>query len=485
MTINQTNSPRFKESHNNIQALESACASLGFSREVVRRHPEEIQFLIQTRLFYTIIGLQKTTVDGPTLNEIRVSRSGLSIKKQGAWVPVATIRSALKWNSDLKALESKNNPNERWNYLKYGLAPIDRYYHHEACQQPNYPKQNVRIQPITQLAPEEMKTLLRHANAFDGIDRGKKRDCVVQFVTNPRSLSVAPWRQNSCAQAPVHCGIRLIRSDGTIYSTGLGRARNELVFSKGCQNYFTTVNAQPAVGDYEEFCPHEGRIVTSIAIDKNQAEAMLDKLNRYRSSGVRFNIFKQNCMTLGSELLAMAGVSLNIRVPIHVALYRALPDLRTLPVVGPLFAAIKEKIVAWLNKAPRIVTKTMNLIGALPLYIPKKIVLAILNAIVWICGGRNASPKIASKTEQKRSGDSMSDFDTLSNSLISDKSILIDHSAVFIQWQLQQKSTAVHAYTGQPNMNVLPPDKPETVEYSQKKIAELEKIYRYSTPVNS
>lgn len=480
-------------------ALKSKLKGIKLDPKLAEIYPDDIRFLCKTRLIYSIVGYQNTTAAGPKEHALKngVDAKGkpcLLIKKQGKWIPVKKVQEDLQWDSKEQMLASKSNSHERWNYFHEGLMPIDRFYHHEAANDPNYPEQNSRLHPVAKLSREEMHKLLAHSSAFTNFNTEKNPlkekqplNCIVQFVSHPRTMSESPLGKNLDAQIPVHCGIRLITSDGSVYSTGFGSTLKEDEWNEGLNHYLATINGQPTIMDYEEFRQHDGRIVTTLPINTKRAKLILDHLNSYRKNTIRFNILKQNCMRLGTNVLAMSGVHLNIRVPIGTTLYRALPDVKNIPVIGKVLSPLlnaNRKITHIVGKAtPECVKKSLQAVGAVVGYVPYKLVTLMKNVLMLSLGAHVSSPeRNQGKLEnlEDYTDDQLNGFGKLFGSLFDEHASDIEHSSTFIHWQLQQPTTFVHKYSGQPSMNLLPSEEEEAKAYNESKKAKLIDLFKYS-----
>lgn len=473
---------------------------------LVDEHRDDIEFLIKTRLIYSIIGYQNTTEAGKTDHALKIDyiedeKLCLWIKKEGQWTPVKKIKEEFTWDKVEGVLANKTNPNERWNYFHEGLVPIDRFCHHEAMDSPNYPQQNIHLKPVAKLSEKEMRVLLNHAMSFG---RNKEnlnsiqKDCVIQVFSNPRPISENNWLKNLNAQIPVHCAIRIITKEGDVYSTGFGSTLLEDKYNNKLNKYLGTINGQPTIFDYEEFRPHDGRIVTSIPVSSDQAQEILNNLNIYRERTIRFNIVKQNCMKLGTSILSLAGIDLNIRISSGTMLYRALPDLQLVPLIGKplssLVGRVNEVNHTIHSSMPSSMKKAFEALNQIVFFVPNKIGALLKNLLALSLGGHIGSPERKNETEaygkckmdwhdNEEDMDSLDSFSHLVQNLFDNKVSDIQHSAVFINWQLKKQSTTVHLYSGQPNMNIMPPQTDLEQAQSEKRKEEFKDIFKYSVPV--
>jgi hypothetical protein len=472
--------------------LKARLKEAGLDASLADDFPSEIDFLIKTRLIYSIAGLQNSTADGKEKHPLIIAsrddrQKELMIKKEGVLTSVTSIKNDLSFDKKENMLVSKDNPDERWNYFNEGLVPIDRFYHHDRAQLCSYPAINEKLHPVTELSKEEMQRLLAHATSgIDHKEDSRPLNAVVQFITNPRlSYADNPLMKNFDAQVPVHCGIRVITSDAMVYSTGFGSTLDEDKYNTGLTKYLGSINGQPTNIDYEEFRTHEGRLVTSIAVNQENAQAILNQLNTYRKEGIRFNILKQNCMKLGTNILSMTGEKLDIRVSLDEVLYRCLPDPKSIPFIGSTLSKgvnwIKSGLDSVSNFVPNSVKKICNLIKNFVFFIPRKLGTFFKNILVLILGGRIESPVFQRDlSNQDRSDDNLEDFECLLTSMFDDEATDINHSSVFINWQLNQASSMSYDYEGKPNMNIVPDDSQIQRQTSEEKIRQLKEVYKYS-----
>lgn len=455
---------------------------------------EDVKLLFDTRLIYSILGLQNSTSEGKIKHRLDVHDNGdgtfeLMILKEGRFQSIKDIKKLLEFDKKEGMLCSRGNTDERWNYLNNGLVAVDRFFHHDRSHLENYPVQNQYLHEVTQLSALEMSKLLAHAQKGVAEEDSSKQDrsAVVQFITHPRFSNESNLLLNNLdAQVPVHCGIRVITNDGKVYSTGFGSTLDEDKFNTGLDKYLATINGQPTNIDYEEFRAHEGRITTSLAVTQENAEKILEQLNSYRREGIRFNILKQNCMRLGTNVLSMAGTELDIRVSLDTTLLRCLPDSKNIPVFGSLLSKT-FKVISSISdlidkKTPQVVKDIFKDIKDCAFYIPRKLGTIVKNILVYSLGGVVASPQFSkSLSNNELNQDSLESFNCLLSSIFDDEASDIHHSSVFINWQLSQATTQIHEYTG-PSMSLLPLEDEETKARSEVRKKTLQEMYKYSTP---
>jgi hypothetical protein len=396
------------------------------------------------------------------------------IKKEGNYVTVDQLSKELKYNKQREELETIDKPGEYWNYFSPdGLVAVDRWLHPEFV-------------PVEQLSPEEMDQLRAHAKTFypEGEEPPSSvpRDAVIQIFTNPREelpFGNFPLLSRMSAAYPMHAAIRIITNDGKVYSTGFGANVEEYGYRE--KDFLATVNGVPTILDFEEFRKHEGRVVTTIPATSEACETILKTLSDYRKETIRFNIAKQNCVKLAVETLDKTGVKVNTVVTGADLLKAATPALEAIPVIGEPVGLMKKKVTE-ITEGKFETTSPELLIGARLLqavfligmsakdvisYVPSKLATLFSNVLVCALGGTTGSPLPKDKTEGgellEKSGE-LKHFSALVRNpldFFKEETSSMSHALPLVQWQLQQRSTAVHLYGKQPAMGILPPQTTE------------------------
>lgn len=448
---------------------------VGLDTSLIDKDLDGACFLVRSRLIYSIVGFRSSSAQGAENHDIKVhpKNNTLLIKMEGEWVAAKDLAKELVLSEeDGISLINKTNSKLHWLYTSpYGLMPIDRY-------------RTPQMYPVERLSKGEMETLLEHANSFNGkrIEMEENKDlprsCVIQIITHPRHLTSHDdsWLlSNFSAQVPVHAGIRIISSDGKVYSTGFGSTIEEDKYSIGLRNYAASINGMPTILDYEEFRQHEGRVSTSIAITEKDFKAVLEHLNEFRKKTIRFNILQQNCTYLAKYCLLMAGVKVENKVPIKKLFSNVLPGI-TPQRIKRIGEAFKKKIHPISNcRAAQFAKKVCSMLTNILLFIPRLIATFIVNILILCLGGNKGSPvpdeiHFPDDLEAKEEMQEFSRVLTRARDLFSDEKGQIYHSFPLVQWQLKQQSTFVHAYSGKPSMSItLPAAGTELFEKSKKR----------------
>lgn len=452
---------------------------------------KSVKLLFSSRLIYNIVGFQNTTPRGLADHEIKLSPEGqIMIKKEGQWVKFSKIMEDLECDKDtpLRGLVEKRKPGEpenelrqRWNYYSpNGLIPVFRYPETAMLEGKRLSDEELSaildMRPVEQLSAAEMADLLAHAQTFNPtgeVDPAKT--CVLQIYTNPEALTKHGdnfFLSRLSASLPVHAGIRMVFSDGTVYSTGLSGLPEEQPLKEGTKNMLVTVNSAPAMLDYKEFYPHEGRIVTSIPISPEVFKWNMEKINEYRKKTVRFNLAKQNCVYLAEDLLQPAGIDPVAGLSVGGLFTGILPSVTNIAVIGkPLkkidrkVGKVKDKVVGIMPKPVKVTHKFAHkVVWFIPSLIAK---VGIINL-----GGGRGSPKKHDEGNEGLSNEAeMANFSHIlpTEEIFDNKSLQLKYSLPLIQWQLKQKSTSVHPYEGTPRMGIIPPSDEKVIEAGEKR----------------
>lgn len=421
---------------------------------------EDVKFLVQTRLIYTILGFQNSTADGAAQNAIlekgnEKQKKGLWIKKEGEWVSISKIRQTLRWDAKEHVLISKTNPLEKWGYLSTeGLVAYPQAYEKSLAEETGYAKSNAEMRAIAHLSKKEMRTLMTHAQSFahPSIDPTSST-CALQFITHPQMTFHPPLLQNLNAQLNVHCGIRLITSDGSIYSFGFGGDYHEHALKKKWYQSLATINGQPKNLDYLEFQKYDQRLVTTVPLDDQQAQEILKNLNLYRREGIRFNLLRQNCVRFATHILHQAGIHVKTRISIKEMIWRALPNIEQLPLVGTTLHAAYVKTAA---KISPFAKQKFAFMASVVLFIPSKFADVLINLSLRLLGASRSSPNTSLPLDSSNGGDRLENFEKLFRGLCDPEAAHVYHSSLFVQWQLNQKTTEAYRYSGTPTLNLLP-----------------------------
>jgi len=427
---------------------------------------ESVRLLVKERLAYTIVGFQNSSSYGQRCKPMKNIEGKLHILVDGVDTPVSELKErGSYYDRKLWQWYFKDRPEEPWNfYLPKGLVQIDRY--------------SGPIVPVTKLDPEEHRVLLEHACKMcepkQPQDPASKTHlefseenpptCVMQLFINPRRFGQFPYFplfSGVHAMAPMHVGFRLVDQSGNVYSTGIITAPED-EFREGAQNTFITVTGSPGIVDWEEFRPHEGRVVTSIPMTEKTHENILKELNLMREEKVRFNLLKQNCGRLATQIARIAGVRIRHKIDRGAFLFQLLPHVSHFPFLGNIMQKIQSfsNYVADKTKTPslpeieQITKKVIRLVLT-----PVRLVMNLFYNSVMLCLGAGKGSKVP---EKLYTGLKLKSFPSLISSpfdMFRDNPTAGYHSGPIVDWQFAQKSTCFYRYEG-PNMGILPNDVP-------------------------
>jgi hypothetical protein len=444
-----------KEYFDTLLALEKWSA-LGLDPALAQKYPKDVAFLVQSRLIFTIVGLQNSTTEGKDLHAIRDNGTGLTIAVEGRGpVLVSGLRDSLRFDPKKEALVSKGNEHEVWNYYLQGLAPVDRFYRKELAATPAYDPRNAELKPVAKLSKEELALLIQETKEKSG--KEGEFTGVIQFVTNPRieHETSALLRNFEVQTAKIHCGIRFIDKEGYVYSTGLALSSFE---DNEIDHMLKSGNGSAANIDFEEFRGHKGRITTSLPLTAEKESEVFALLQHYRREGVRFNLFRQNCVCFGAHLVKVASdEEVSLRLPLESMIAKMMPTplSKTIGVSARAFKAISPTLVGFISK-----------IGTL-----------FKNHLAKSMGGTLGSALYSRESGHSKSArPKLASFEHLfdgENEHASD----IHHASLFVKWQLEHRATTVSAYKKAPSMSIMPPRTLEEKAYSDRRKQEFTTLF--------
>ncbi len=426
--------------------------------DLINVFPEEISFLVKSGLIFKISGFHNTDSKNREDHYIKYStdsygNQSLMIRVENTWTPISDIIKNFEIINeiDTKSLQKRGSPT-RWTYLAEGLSPTDQFYYPDQKDS----SRSKELKPCLSLTKTGYKQLLASAQTFN--EAASKGTCILQFVTNPQVGKGRLSSHNQQKEAGAHVGIRLIKENGDVYSTGLSIDLEERKCYSGKSRRYTTSNGQPIILDTEEFRVHDGRITTNIAITSDQAEKLLQKLNQQRVETTRFNMITQNCVRFAVSCAKECGVD-NIDVIRSLAdkIYGQFPSLTDPLGLRPIRRKINKTIKGTkIEPVANVVSKVADAVKFLAFFPVRLAVGAVIHSAIFLMG---ITRQTKNKQRKNNSLEGLSDFERISPWQLLNPYFTLYDSTKFIQWQLKQNSTVVTPYTGNPAMNIVPPVK--------------------------
>ncbi len=463
--------------------------TLDLPPSILESHADCARFLFESGLIFTIVGYResclnrngselKLDADGHpmvrvqgnfvrwellgdrNIDYIKLDSDGHPmIKMQGRFVRWETISRELHYDPKSENIKSKGYPGslvQIWNYCyPQGLVPMDRF---------NYD----RAFPVFELTREQynrtMQLALKFYETNPEKDQGIPKDCIVQFMTCPRQqLPKHCLLKNANDQYPLHIGMRLITSDRKVYSFGVNMTPEAFAFiySDLKSNFLTTVDAKITMMDYDEFRPHEGKVVTSIPLTSQRSQNILNFINEQNGKQLRFNYTHQNCTSTIHEVLKRAGYDLDLRTTAQNFLYHALPSANQLPVVGPLIAKVEHCMQRIWKATPQRITGSVEWTLNVAFFVPRKFLTIWTNLLIWKLGASKKITPLQDGVEDEELYDKrgIQTFSSVIRSwtdIFKDETSAVNHARFFLDWQKEQRSTFVDPYQGRPKFSIFP-----------------------------
>jgi hypothetical protein len=444
--------------------------NLGLPISILKNHMDCARFLIESSLAFKIVGYRETCTN-PDLHDVKLDSDGHPmIKIQGTFKRWELVKRELTYDSKTDHIRSLRYPGsvvQSWTYLApNGLVPIDRLT-------------NDRIVPIYQLNPNECQRVVENARKFYEtnveVDPGAPKDWVVQFHTSPRRQFVSsipplpktPLLDKLARNLNTHIVMRLIAPDGDVYSFGLEMPSDsqDFLWEGGMAKFLGTVTAKiNKAGDYEEFKPHVGRVVTSIPLSAQRADNILRFINN--SDDIRFNFLRQNCANLMSIVLKQAGYDLDTQTTVKQVLIDSIPEIKHVPFLGPVIDKVNQlfkKIFSAIGSIlPKPIANAITAVENVVYFIPRKMGTLAINLFIKYFGGAKMLSGLPDGVPEDDlyHASRFLNFSRLIRSwkdLFKEQTLELYHSKYFIDWQKKQKSTFISPGSLCPKLAIVPP----------------------------
>lgn len=397
--------------------------------------PDFLQFLISSRLLFTIRGYQRG--DNMRLRGVdaglKVDQDGRPhIFKEGVWVPWETLKNQVEFSRIRNRVVSKNDPNTEWIYVyPNGLVPE---------QAANY------SEPVFSLKPNELARLKQHCGTTE------EKTHILQIYTN----------ESGPLKTIGHVALRLIDEEGNVRSFSFRTPPDDGdADGSGIASILATYNAEISTPDFTEFHPFERRRVTTLAISQEHFDRALQKVRNYNDIPFRFNFIHQNCVTFTTEVLRDIGIPINAKCSAGGFLWDVLKGLPVLGLAVTVIDKIGRAIIWTLSCIPSCITKPICFIISVVFYIPNKCLTVCRNIFLFLLGGaRIASPPRPGVENNWDNSNGLTSFDRLMDNwtdLFKEEVGYVDSSIEVVRWQLAQPTTFIHDYTGLPRFVIVPP----------------------------
>lgn len=366
-----------------------------------------------------------TETESKLLEAFRADADGHPmILKQGQWTRVDALEDLLDFDEERSVLVSKQDPHEIWDYTyQEGLTIAPRG----------------RIEYSYQLSNHEYMQLQTASNS--------DRSFFLQTVTNGSS----PMEQFD------HVGTRLIDNHGRAYSFGFGRPEEEA--NHPITEKFGVFNSSIYSRDFREFNRFTTRNVTTIGITEEKFQEHLDTVNRIAArSDMRFHFLRQNCVRFNERLLINSGEQLNVMCSVPELVGDFNPDgWAGIPYIGVIAANIEALVKPIFHviqtTVPQIALTAFSVALSVVLFVPQKILDAMINILILILGGTTQPFELVESEE-----DTIDNQDRLTSfrqympmslpALFDPQYSQVASPLRFAQWQLAHPNTVSIPYNG-------------------------------------
>ena len=432
-----------------------------YPQQILQDHPDFARWVKQSILF-DIRGYQNSSPHTSLLSQgilYDAEAKQPMILMNGEWTHWKDIKDKIIYDEKRALLVSADDPKKEWLYTwPGGLVQMSKYE---------------KMEPIFEIGQKDLERLAKHGAKFwetnkDPFPAGLAKDAYVQFYTTKRKsdLPGSSLFYNARNSQSSHVGIRII-IDGKVYDPNydISQEDYEAIMAGMPFSLLTTGWVNRCMRDFDEFGkPFEFRRTTTIPVPKKCAEDVLKGMMEIPR--MRFNYTHQNCVRLVEYVLSTIlgyPVKFSTNVWGWIALY--LPDLKHIPYVGWIMdkvatavRAVWNFVVSW---TPGFIQTGFSWVVTVLTYVPDQVLTVIINLVGVVLG---ATRSIGDWDDEKDvheidNSDKPRNFKCLLNSWKDFFSKLpgeIHHSKFVMDWQMAQKSTFKHFYSGDPQFTIVP-----------------------------
>lgn len=402
----------------------------GLPRQVQLSAPDCIQALMQSRVAHHILMYATSTKCGALTHGVRLDTDQHPLLLMNAkWTRWEQISREIVYDDTKECFVSRDSSAVLWNYISpQGFIAKD----------PNAQK----LYPIDLLDAKEYSALTEHAatfwNSYPEVDVGSKKPCVLQFFTSQTDQVTRNWLTEGILDcAAKHVGMRLVDSDGRLYSFGVEVTQEfrEFLKASSCPDTATGYS-KIVIPDYTEHQHFDRRFVTSIPLTTDRLEKIVSYIESINHGiGTPFCILRPNCMSFALKVLELGGVTMGGSMTVVEVVQIALPRFEKVTAsmsickkiwgaVSAIFTAVCPPIIFVARSISFIASKTTNLVVNLAL-----MYFSVTNRM----GTGGPFPKRSFRD------------------LFAD--VIIDHSVQLVRWQRAlNHGTKCYFYKGKPSM---------------------------------
>ncbi len=341
------------------------CRDAGLDERVATYDPECAAFIFDTGSIFHMQA-HENSFGTPV---VQIENGTPHMLVEGKLMSWDSIKEMLVYDKKQWTYVSKNNLEERWNYLSPdGFVKKDRLVYDA-------------LYPVGVLQENERKALVEFANTH-GEDH---KDAVIQIFTSKyRSSLSRNWlTENYIDEYPYHVGLRLVDNKGQVYSFGLE------IESEGFEKLhndpfstFMTTDAHISASDFDERKKFISRTVTTLPLSQEKVDELLCYVRDVNKAGLRYNLFKQNCTGFAAAVMDKAGYPIHTRIKFFTGLGKIMPTFSKIPYIGAPLSSL----------ASSIKNAVAPIFSTLALYTPA----CVSSAISWVSSaGKTAIEKIS------------------------------------------------------------------------------------------
>ena len=431
-----------------LQKWQKKLQEFEMDTSLVHTHPELVRFLFESGSIFQMICFRNSSEQGKEQHVVRAERNTVFLRVEGRLVSWEEFSKRVEYDKETNRVVTRANFQEGWNYISPdGFVPKERFEYQT-------------IYPVEQLSTESYESLVEHAKKFFLTNPeqhpDEKKDAIYQIVTSRRDWGIGEsyWTHNLIDNLPRHISLRLIDNSGKVYSFGIEMKKKQSEPLTSCFPYtcLTTTNANIAALDFEETHLFQERLITSVPLSQARLEQAVQYLSKQNQEGIRFNLMKQNCTSLGRKLLQDVGYDVDTGYTFYALLSSMCPTLSDMPYIGKaldvvvrIISVVAFHIFATVARyAPNLVLHGISYVSLTF----QRIGIVMRNLVVLTLGGGCSAYWMEPIPNEKK--DLLKPFLYLNrvvhrwSDLLKEETFDLHYSQKVVEWQRKQQSTHIH-----------------------------------------
>ena len=340
-----------------------------------------LQFLYESKLIFSIRGFENKDrfFEKGIFEGIKVFNGTPYILKEGRWTHWKSIIDTFTYDSSSQEILEKGG-SIAWNYFyPNGLVPESRYS---------------VLRDAYQISEKQLKEIRSRLN-----DQSKGAEHFLQVTSSGEGV---------LEQIGSHIGIRLI-TNRKLYSFGFEIPRKGPNLEN--QSNFSALATYPVRItnlDFTEFKKHKLRRITTIPINEETSQVIVEKIRKYMMNESRLTLcfLDQNCVNFTAEVLKEANENLDYKTQSITGFFGYIfyTAICNYPSLYPIVLKVEKAFISALKaldmcKPIALTIKILGWVWSITTYLPSKILTVIRNLFFILFGANQSFVKFPKRQE--------------------------------------------------------------------------------------